>query len=336
MARTIYKACVLNAQLRGIVPSRYVLFTEDDKKFALIEFKNNTNKIVAGISCTVIQKDAQGKVIAQNDTSFMGQYAKAGETFGNDKQIALSNECELLEITDVKEKEEKKKRTVKVTDCTNKFWGTIGIVTILMITIICAAFCVYFPMYQQVQIWEGDNVGTNTYFEGLTLEEVKPGQLYIKEVSKLKTSVSYMSSDHGIKGISNNAINSTSKVKEVRIYGLKNIESGAIANCSSLQFLDLASDKIESGAISGCQSLSSVYIETKTIKNSTISSCNSLYEIQLYNVEKIEAGAFSNCANIARVKFYNTKPKVEKAAFANTANITFYYENTQINYSSLQ
>ena len=63
MAKIIYKACVLNANPKTLCATRYVIYTEDDKKEVLVEFRNGLQAPVYGVSFSLVVTDSTGNVV---------------------------------------------------------------------------------------------------------------------------------------------------------------------------------------------------------------------------------------------------------------------------------
>ncbi len=335
MAKIIYKACVLNANPKTLCATRYVIFIEEDKKKVLVEFRNGLQTPVYGVSYSLVVKDSTGNVVETKQVQVEGQYAKTGETFGKSKIISVNPACEQIEVQNVKELKTKKASAAKVHDSSNKMWAVVGVFAILLLVITGAICSIYLPFYQQTEIWIGNNVGESTYYQGVTLQEVAVGKLYIQKVnSGYRSAIDYTTESHKVRGIKSEAFRN-SYVPTVRIYNLDKVESLAFYNAVSLYSLDLEAKNIESKAIVSCGNLQSIILDTSKIKANTVESCANLKYVQIYNTKKIAANAFLGCTGITEVRFVHSKPTIEKGAFQYPSNITFYYEGQRIDYDSL-
>jgi|GEM_PF-3508136 len=335
MAKIIYKACVLNANPKTLCATRYVIYTEDDKKEVLVEFRNGLQTPVYGVSYSLVVKDSTGNVIETKQVTVEGQYAKTGETFGKSKIISVDPNCEQIDVQNVKELKTKKASSAKVHDSSNKMWAVVGVFAILLLVITGAIYSIYLPFYQQTEIWIGNNTGESAYYQGVTLQEVSVGKLYIKKVaSYVSGGLDFTNSATKIKGIKSEAF-SNSNVPTVRIYNLDKVESLAFYNARTLYSLDIEAKNIESKAIESCSNLQSIILDTSKIKANTVESCANIKYVQIYNAKKIAANAFLGCTGITEVRFVHSKPTIEKGAFQYPSNITFYYEGQRIDYDSL-
>ncbi len=334
--KVIYKAVTLSSNLKSsLIATRYVIFIEEKHRYAIIEFKNNSKELVKDITCKINQVDAKGKVLETDNILFTKQYAKPGEYFGKAKQMPLRPDCEAIEIIEIKQAAPVKKNKARVADATKKFTAFSATLTILLVLLTGVFIAAYLPMYQQIQIWAGNNIGTNNTYPGVTLIEESVGKVYIKSVDSSTTSVVFTQDrTFNLSGIKRGAFNQ-SRVTQISIYHLDEVEAGAIVSCPSLYTIDIEAKKINSSAIVSCSALLEAILETKTVYSNTISFCSSLRTVQLYKTETIKTGAFSGCYQIRTVRLYKSKPKIEAGAFENIDQISFYYEGQLIPYTEL-
>ena len=334
--KVIYKAVTLSSNLKSsLIATRYVIFIEEKHRYAIIEFKNNSKELVKDITCKINQVDAKGKVLETDNILFTKQYAKPGEYFGKAKQMPLRPDCEAIEIIEIKQAAPVKKNKARVVDATKKFTAFSATLTVLLVLLTGVFIAAYLPMYQQIQIWAGNNIGTNNTYPGVTLIEESVGKVYIKSVDSSTTSVVFTQDrTFNLSGIKRGAFNQ-SRVTQISIYHLDEVEAGAIVSCPSLYTIDIEAKKINSSAIVSCSALLEAILETKTVYSNTISFCSSLRTVQLYKTETIKTGAFSGCYQIRTVRLYKSKPKIEAGAFENIDQISFYYEGQLIPYTDL-
>ena len=334
--KVIYKAVTLSSKLKSsLIATRYVIFIEEKQRYAIIEFKNNSRELIKDITCKINQVDAKGKVLETDNILFTKQYAKPGEYFGKAKQMPLRPNCEAIEIIEIKQAAPVKKTRAKVADATKKFTAFSATLTVFLVLLTGVFIAMYLPMYQQMQIWLGNNVGTNDLYPGVTLVEESVGKIYIQSVNKDTTSIAFTQDrTFNLSGIKKGAFNQ-SNVKSISVYHLDEVEAGAIVSCPSLYTVDIEAKKINSSAIVSCSSLVEAILETKTINANTVSFCQGLKTVQLYGAETVKSSAFSGCYQVRTVRLYKSKPKIESGAFENVDQITFYYEGQVIPYSDL-
>ncbi len=337
MSKQVIVTGNLNIRTKLVTASKCVIYTEDNEKFVLIEFTNNQQDPISGISYTLTQKDENGKVIDTSVVELFCGTAKSGESFGKRNPVKLRNDCASIEITHIKQlSKNKKKSQAQVIDSSNKFisYAQTSFLTIMVATALI--LLLFLPMYQQFIIWGGDVTATEGSF---TYEQYSVSHSKLVRVDPQFDDDISLNTVNGQQGNANmvaaGAISGCNRVGRVNLYKMKNIEAGAIENCSRLQTIDIESKKIESRAIRNCPSLTDLYLEVKTIPESVAANCPYILTLYLYNVTTIEDYAFYDCTNISTVRIYGKKPKIKSTSFKDRGNISFFFEDSSINSDSL-